>query len=124
MLRVLTFEGTDQGKARFRFLFAAVLGGPTAIDPDGPQARQRSWAEQREDGRITRLFKRISDESVLPVNGNEVRVRALKPEGGEIALTASQFDAIKKWWARMQWPTYDIDDIDDCYEWFLGAPER
>lgn len=122
MARVLTFGSDEVGGARYRFIFSAALNGPT-VDDIGQQKR-RTWEEQRIDGRVLRLLKAVSNEETRDTPQGEVRACVLKPEGGVVVLTGEQFEAIKTWWKRMQWPTYDIDAIEDCYEWLMSAPEQ
>ena len=119
MVRVLTFGNDDIDKTRYRFVFAAALNGPT-VDESGQQKR-RSWEEQRADGKVLRALKTVSEEQTSDGPQGEVRFRVLKPEGGAVRLTAEQFDKLKTWWGRMQWPVYDIDAVEDTYEWLCGA---
>lgn len=122
--RVLHFLPDPQGFARFRYVWSAALNGPLLSQPDG-QKKQRSWDEQRTDGKIIRALKAISVETVFDKDlTTEMRVRKLRLEGGSVTLTASQFAKLREWWEKMQWGTYDIDDIDDAYEWLMGAPEE
>ncbi len=119
MMRVLTFRGEEIDRVRFRFLFAAALNGPLVGD-DGQQKR-RSWEEQRADGKALRALKGIGEEQTQETPQGEVRFYTLRPEGGKVRLSAEQFDKLKTWWGRMQWPTYDIDLVEDAYEWLCGA---
>jgi hypothetical protein len=121
MARVLTFGSEQIDKDRYRFVLAAALNG-SQVGDDGQQKR-RSWEEQRADGKVLRALKAVSDEETHETPQGEVRVRVLQPEGGTVTLTGEQFEALKTWWKRLQWPTYDIDQIEDAYEWLMSAPE-
>lgn len=121
-MKVLRFDDTAAHRDYFRYIFAAVNTGPQ-LSGDGQPAK-RTWDEQRQDGAIMRALKAISHDDVLGKGtANETRVRVLNEGGGMVTLTASQFDKLKAWWGRMTWPMYDIDTIEDCYEWWIGAPD-
>ena len=40
-----------------------------------------------------------------------------------MTLTGEQFEKLQEWWGRLQWPTYDIDAVEDAYAWLMNAPE-
>ena len=122
-MRVLTFGTELVDRLRFGFCLIAAMNG-SAMDGAG-QGKQRSWEEQRADGKVMRALKLASNETITRQGqGDEVRQRILKPEGGVVQLTGEQHDKLKMWWGRIQWPTFDIDDVEDAYEWLCSAPDE
>lgn len=121
MARVLSFGTEEIDKQRYRFILSAALNGP--IPGEDGQAKRRTWDEQRADGKVLRALKTISDEKTSGTGDNEARYRTLKAEGGDVVLTAEQFEKLKSWWTKIQWPVYDIDVIEDTYEWLMSAED-
>ena len=125
-VRVLRFDGSDESKARFRYLFTAVINGPLLTDDGKRSEAKRSWDTQRADGKIIRAFKAISHDKDGPADasGESTKTRHLNDDGGVVRLTGEQWKKLDTWWQRLPWPTYDIDLIESCYEWFCDVPDE
>ena len=116
--RVITFDSSEQAVKRFRFIMSAVLNGPAAEDARG----RRSWDDQKADAKVLRAFKTVSVEKTLGEGSQQIRYRELKEDGGLVRLSPGDFDKLLSWWKKHQWPMYDIDEIEDAFDWLSEAP--
>lgn len=119
MTRTLTF-GTDDGK-RFELLYAGfVLGGNTLH-----QQTSRAAHERKQEAKILRAFKAVSDPA--PANGQpaDESVRRLRlPGEGElvVALEQDQLDLLVKYVEACPFLTHVSDQVDELLDWLHATP--
>lgn len=95
-MRVLVFEGNEQGATRFQFLYTGLLRGT-------PQGGLRGLEQMRRAAKILEKLEAVSEVVRHPADQNRVLyygdtgdvVRQLIESGGQVELADEEFDMLR-----------------------------
>lgn len=118
MIRTLTFQGTPEHRIYFRLLYEAFRSRGSAA-----QDARVSKEDKRSDAKLLRALKSVSDPvGEAPPDGElDARLRALKPEGGILALEQPEFKRLQTYCDTTQWMSAVTDVAADLDDWLDSA---
>ena len=116
MMRVLTFDDTDDGNRRFQLVWDGFRLGTFSQKPEDrtPDVMRTEW-------QIRKALKTISTNG--SVDG-DVDHRDLQTGGGSVELEQPQIKLLTKYGWAVQWRPHILEDAIDALDWADAAPEK
>lgn len=122
MMRVLQFEGTEEGRTRFELLFQGFLSGGSRTPGES-----KGIEVVRREARILDKFEAISDGppegAVLPAGLTAAMSRSLKEEGGSITLDSVEYDLLRRYVEGCNWMPGVSKKVVEVVDWLIDVPK-
>jgi len=116
MIRVLTFEDTDEGNKRFQLIWDGFRLGTMSQTPS-----DRTPEVMRTEGQVRKAFKTISTNGA---SGDDIDHRDLQTGGGTVELEQPQVKLLTKYGWAVQWQPHVLEEAIDALDFVDAAPEK
>lgn len=116
MMRVIAFEGTDEGNRRFQLIWDGFRIGSMSQKPE-----DRTPEVMRIEGQVRKALKAISTNGAME---EDIDHRDLQTGGGSIELEQPQVKLLTKYGWAVQWRPHVVEDAIDALDYVDAAPEK
>ena len=116
MIRVLTFEDTDEGNKRFQLIWDGFRLGTMS-----QAAGDRTPEVMRTEGQVRKALKAISTNGALK---DDIDHRDLHTGGGTVELEQPQIKLLTAYGWKVQWQPHVLEEAIDALDFVDAAPEK
>ena len=114
MIRKVTFEDSDEGRRRFKFIWDGFRAGTMSQKPEA-----RTPDVMRNEAEIRKLLKSVSTNG----EARDIDARDLQAGGGSVSFEQPLIKLIIAYGWAVQWTPASLEDAIDALDFIDSCPE-